>query len=158
MKQKRTKKYNPTKHTNITAEAAVKNYYLLMNLAITGKDVVMFHTKHKKCYAPTNNVQKLFKEHRFVWHYVIVVYATEANGKERTATAYLKAPYACQQHEIYKSLNAAHSQLIAEQTNKGNNVHNAAWAAIPYDLGNLNEAEQEALIQECLHYLEIYDD
>jgi hypothetical protein len=152
--KKRTKKYNPKKTNQVIAHSIVKNKVLLMDLAVTDGSVVCFDNIKKKQVPVDTLFQNVINNTCFDWTLVLVVYSTEANGKERTTARFVAAPYPCLHTEITNSLNDVHQDIIAQEKAKKNEVYNAAWAAVPYPMGKLTLEEEEAHIAAMVDLLQ----
>lgn len=154
MSKKRTKKHNPLKAAQITAEATVKNLMLLMSLSITEGSVVCYNTVKRKRVVVDKKLFKVLDHCNFMWQLVLVVQSKESNGKNRTSIKYVKAPFPCKHIELIASLDEHHNEMINIEKAKNNDVYNASWAAIPSSTSNHIIDAEDSFIQSVVEILE----
>ena len=140
------KRHNMQKRLQSMAQLTLKNTAIVMSLSSTDGKCVMVDTKRRIIVRPGEATAKTIANCTFKWAFLLVAWATEANGKDRMVTDYqlMAAPY--RQDTLIPHLNEAHSAMFHAEQDKGNAVYDAAWVAVPVPTLD-DEAMQDLMVE-----------
>lgn len=125
------KKHNMAKRLQTMAQATLKDVAIVMSLSATEGKYIAFNTKGGHVFIPGRATARTIAGCTFKWSYLLVVWSTESNGKERMITEFqrMAAPY--RQETIMPYLNEVHTKLIHQEQDRGNAVFDAGYVAMP---------------------------
>lgn len=125
------KKHNMAKRLQTMAQATLKDVAIVMSLSATEGKYIAFNTKVGHVFIPGKATARTIAGCTFKWSYLLVVWSTESNGKDRMITEFqrMAAPY--RQETLMPYLNKVHADLIHQEQDRGNAVYDVGYVAMP---------------------------
>lgn len=125
------KKHNMAKRLQTMAQATLKDVAIVMSLSATEGKYIAYNTHKGHVFIPGKATARTIAGCTFKWSYLLVVWSTESNGKERMITEFqrMAAPY--RQETLMPYLNKVHADLIHQEQDRGNAVYDVGYVAMP---------------------------
>ncbi|WNO60406.1 hypothetical protein [Rheinheimera sp. MMS21-TC3] len=119
------------KRLQTMAQATLKDVAIVMSLSATEGKCIAYNTHKGHVFIPGKATDRTIAGCTFKWSYLLVVWSTESNGKERMITEFHRMASPYRQETIIPYLNEVHTKLIHQDQDKGNAVFDAGYVAMP---------------------------
>ena len=144
------RKHNPTKRLITQSKIAVANLALKMRLSTHEKGVDVINIKTGKPEPIGQSVAMALDKTAFKWAVLLIVYAKESNGKEKTITKWQRLQAEYRHRDLTDWLRCEHQEMI---DNCKAEVVDAGWIALPTPPKFVDDAREDAFIDLLVSYV-----
>ena len=144
------RKHCQVKRLITQSKIAVANTALKMRLSTHEKGVDVINIKTGKPEPIGQSVAVALDKTAFKWAVLLIVYAKESNGKEKTITKWQRLQAEYRHSDLTDWLRGEHQEMI---DNCKAEVVDAGWIALPTPPKLADDAKEDALIDLLVGYV-----